>query len=302
MLDCDWSSDVCSSDLSVVFTGTYSVSPNGRAAVTLNIGGRDFNFAMYVVNADMVILTSNDDVGPGVPARVGHAWRQTGAPFSAASLQGDYVFDLAGRNASTSAIATVGRLSSTGNNTASGQYDRNDNYAITLGGSLSATYTIEASGRGTLGSAQLGQWIFYLVDDHKAILMESPNGRVQTGALERQQAAPYATANLIGQFSQGTAPPAALNSMTVTARVVYDGAGTESSTQVHNALLPCGLAGGSTTAAYTVAPNGRLAITDSLGNPLAAAYLVDPGRYALVLQRPSGSACDEVVQINRAEQ
>jgi hypothetical protein len=287
---------------STIFTGSYSVSSNGRASATLSIGGASYSFAMYVVNADMLILTSNDDTATGVPARIGYAFRQTGGPFSAASLNGDYVFDLAGRNSATSAIATVGRLVANGSGSASGQLDRNDNYAITLGGSLSATYTVDSSGRGTLGSPQLGQMVFYLVNPNKAVLMEAPGARVQTGTLERQQASPYATANLIGQFSQGTAPPAALNSLTVTARVFYDGVGTENSTQYVNALPPCGQSFGSTVAPYSVSSTGRIHIPDSSGNPLAAAYLINPGRYVLILQRQSGSACDAVVQVNYAEQ
>ncbi|MDZ7651954.1 MAG: hypothetical protein U5L03_05030 [Burkholderiaceae bacterium] len=287
---------------STIFSGSYSVSGNGRASVTLNIGGSSYSFAMYVVNADMVILTSNDDTTAGVPARVGYAFRQTGGPFSVASLSGDYVFDLAGRNSAMSAIATVGRLTANGGGSASGQLDRNDNYTITLGGNLSATYTVDGNGRGTLGSPQLGQLVFYFATPNKAVLMEAPGARVQTGTFERQQAAPYATANLIGQFSQGTAPPAALNSLTVTARVFYDGVGIENSSQYVNALPPCGQSFGSTTAPYSVSSTGRIYIPDSSGNPLAAAYLINPGRYVLILQRQSGSSCDEVVQVNYAEQ
>lgn len=287
---------------STTFTGTYSVSQNGRAPLTITTPGGTYSFAMYVVNADMVLLTANDDTAVGVPARAGVAYRQVGGPFSVASLSGDYVFDLAGRNSATSAIATVGRFSSDGAGNVTGQLDRNDNYSITLGGSYTATYTVDANGRGTINSAGLGQLVLHLAGPNRALMMEAPNARVQMGTLERQLAAPYATANLTGAFSQGTAPPAALTSMTVTARVTYDGAGTESSTQVHNAPAPCGLASGSTTASYTVSSAGRLHIPDSGGNPLAAGYMVNPGRYLLVLQRASGGACDEVVQVNYAEQ
>lgn len=287
---------------SASFTGSYSVAQNGRAAVTLTIGGRNFGFAMYVVNADMVILSANEDTATGVPARMGTAWRQTGGPYSAASLAGDYVFELAGRRSADAAVVTVGRLSSAGAGTASGQYDRDDDDAITLGASLDATYSVDAAGRGTLGSAQLGQLVFQLVSPDKALIMGAPDARVHLGTLERQRAAPYSTANLRGEFVQGTAAPAALNSLTVTARAVYDGMGSETSTQFVNAAAPCGQASGSTTAPYAVSANGRFAISDGAGGPLAAGYLIDPGRYVLILQRPSGSACDEVVQVNYAEQ
>jgi hypothetical protein len=287
---------------STLLTGSYSVAANGRAAATLTIAGRSFSFALYVIDAERLVMVSNDDLAAGVPARVGYAFRQVGAPFSAAALAGDYVFELAGRHAATSAIVTVGRLSSTGAGAASGQYDRNDNYAITVGGGLSASYTIDSSGRGLMDSPQLGPLVFYLVSPHKAVLMGAPDARAQAGTLERQQAAPYSTANLVGEFAQGTAGPAAQNSLTVTARVVYDGAGIETSTQLVNALPPCGQQSGSTVAPYTVSATGRIEIRDSGGSPLAAGYLIDPGRYVLILQRQKGSVCDEVVQINHAAQ
>lgn len=131
--------------------------------------------------------------------------------------------------------------------------------------------------------------------------METPHPRVQAGTLERQLAAPYSTANLIGSFAQGMALPMLANSVTVTGRVVYNGAGSETSWQDVSAALPCGLQSG-TTAPYSVPAAGRISILDVGGNPLAAGYLVTPGRYVLVLQRASGSACDEVVHHYFAEQ
>lgn len=50
----------------------------------------------------------------------------------------------------------------------------------------------------TLGSGQIGQLVFYLVSPDRAVVMAAPDARVRAGMFERQQAAPYATANLIG--------------------------------------------------------------------------------------------------------
>jgi hypothetical protein len=287
---------------STTFTGTYNVSQNGRAPMQITTPAGTFNFALYVVSADLLIVGSNDDVVAGMPARIGLALRQSGGPFSAASLSGNYVFNLAGRNSATSAVATVGRFSSDGAGNVTGQLDRNDNYVNVIGGSYTATYTVDANGRGTINSTTLPQMVFYLAGPNKALLMEAPDARVQTGMLERQIAAPYATANLVGAFAQAMAPPTLLTSLTVTARVVYNGAGSETSVQDVNASLPCGLQTGSTTAPYTVSSSGRISIQDGNGNPLAAGYLITPGRYVLVLQRTANSSCDEVVHSYLAEQ
>jgi hypothetical protein len=287
---------------SVTFTGTYDVGLNGRAPLRIVTPSGSFSFALYVVSADMLLIASNDDVVPGVPARIGIALRQSGAPYSAASLSGNYVFELAGRNSATSAVATVGRFVGDGAGNASGQLDRNDNYINTVGAAYTATYAVDANGRGTIGSSALPQLVFYLASPGKALLMEAGNARVHTGTLERQVTAPYSTANLVGSFAQGMAPPTLATSLTVTGRVTYDGAGSETSVQDVNAAAPCGIQSGSTTAPYSVSSTGRIGILDGSGNPLAAGYLVNPGRYVLVLQRGAGSACDEVVHHYFAEQ
>ena len=285
------------------FTGSYNVAANGRAPMQITTPSRTFGFAMYVISADMLMIISNDEVVAGVPARIGLALRQSGGPFGVASLSGSHVFELAGRNAATAAIATVGRLVSDGAGAITGQFDRNDNYVNAVGANLAATYTVDADGRGTISSTTLPNMVFYLAGPGKALLMETPNARAQTGTLERQLAAPYSTANLIGEFAQGMFPPALLSSLSVTARVVYDGAGSETSRQDVNAALPCGLSiGGTTTAPYSVSSTGRISILDGGGTPLAAGYLMTPGRYVLVLQRASGGACDEVVHHYVAEQ
>lgn len=288
----------------VGFTGSYNVSPNGRGTMQLTIAGQGtFNFALYVVSADTLIVVSTDDLAAGTPIRIGYALRQSGGPFTNASLQGSQVFELTGRRSSSAALATTGLIVGDGTGTATGMLDRNDNYVISAGQSFTATYSVAANGRGTLTSSALPTTIFYLTGTGKALLMEGPGSSVQSGTMEQQLAAPYSTANLIGQFASGSSPPTRPVSLSVTGQNFYDGLGNVPSTL--DIASPCALnAFAGSNATVAVSPTGRINVRDSGGVQHAAGYLVTPVRYVMTLQRASSDpvSCDEVVHFYTAEQ
>lgn len=284
------------------FTGSYSVGVNGRGTMQLAIAGQgSVNFALYVVSADTLIVVSTDDLAAGKPIRIGYALRQSGAPFSNAALRGHHVFELTGGSTSA-AVATTGLLTSDGAGSISGTLDRNNHYVISAGQSVAASYSVAANGRGTISSSALPSTIFYLTGSGKALLMEGPGSAVQTGMLERQLAAPYSTASLIGQFASGSSPPVRPVSLSVTGQNFFNGLGTVPS--VIDIATPCGLtAGGSSDARVEVSTTGRISVRDFGGVQHAGGYLITPVRYVLTLQRASGDAtCDEVVHLYTAEQ
>ena len=288
----------------VAFTGTYNMSNTGRGTMQLVISGQGtFNFAVYVVSSNRLIIVSTDDLAAGVPIRIGYALRQSGGPFTNASLQGNYVFDLAGRRSADAAVATTGLLSSNGAGAITGMLDRNDNYVISAGQSYTATYTVAANGRGTISSSALPTTIFYLTGDGKAMLMEGPGASVQTGSMEQQLAAPYSTANLIGQFATSSSPPARLVSLTVTGQNFFNGLGTVPS--FLDIVSPCGLAANANSdAKISVSPAGRINVLDFADVQHAGGYLITPIRYVMTLERASSdpTLCDEVVHFYTDEQ
>jgi hypothetical protein len=286
------------------FTGTYSVAANGRGTLVITVPGvGSFNFVLYAASPDTLIVSSSDDLVAGKPMRAGYALRQSAGPFSAATLSGNYVFDLAGRNNASSAIATVGRIASAGTGSLTALYDRNDNYVMTpvTGQPIAATYTIDANGRGLLDATTMLRAVFYMVSADKALIMEAPNARLQVGTLERQVGATYTTAQLVGNFAGFTSSPALLTSLTVTGINRYDGQGSATSTL--DIATPCALAAGASAYAdIAVTPDGRIDIRLS-GAQHAAGYLITPVRYVAVMQRPSSSStCDEVVDYVTTEQ
>lgn len=281
--------------------GSYDVAADGRGTMDLTMQGiGTFSFALYVVSAETLIVTSIGDPGPGTPMLVGRALRQSGGPFSVASLQGNHVFEFTGRASVVAAVATAGLATSDGAGNLAGIFDRNDNNAVTAGQSYMATYDIAADGRGTIASATLPAMVFYMVRPDVALLMEGPGGAVQTGTMEAQTGVPFATGTLAGQYAQVSSPPALAPSVTVTAEVWYLGTGGIAS--IGDVASPCSLVGSSpSSGSFTVSPAGRIEVLDPGGARQAGGYMLSPLRYVLVLERvSSGQDCDEIVHLYRA--
>jgi hypothetical protein len=286
----------------IPITGTYTVNANGRGTMALTMQGvGTFQFALYVVSAETLIVTSIGDPGPSVPMLIGLARRQSGGPFSDASLEGTHVFELTGRVSSTSAVATAGLAVSDGAGNLTGRFDRNVNNVVTADQPYTATTSIAVDGRGTIDSAALPSLIFYMVDPDEALLMEGAGGSVQTGTMERQVSLSYEAGTLVGQYAQGSSPPALVPSVTATAQVLYYPTG--SLNALADVVSPCLLDNSSDGSLhFAVSSTGRFDLLNAGGGRMAGGYMISPLRYVLVLERASsGQACDEIVHLYRAE-
>jgi hypothetical protein len=282
--------------------GNYTVSTNGRGTMELTMEGLGtFQFAIYVVSAETLIVTSIGDPGPDTPMLIGLAHRQSGGPFSGASLQGTHVFELTGRRSSAAAVATAGLATSDGAGNLMGLFDRNDDHVVTAGEPYAATYSISSEGRGTIDSAELPAMVFYMARPDLLLLMEGPGGAVQTGMMESQADVPFAAETLVGQYAQASSPPALVPSVTVTAEVLYSGLGDVSA--FGDIASPCSRVYSSQSLGhFAVSPSGRFDVLDLGGGRLAGGYMLSPLRHVLVLERPSSDpSCDEIVHIYRNE-
>jgi hypothetical protein len=261
-------------------SGTYSVSANGRGTMALAIGSLGtFNYVFYILSADRSFISSIDTVTASAPQLSGPAFKQSGGPFSDASLQGTGVFDLLGRPAAGQAKASVGLLTSDGSGNITGVTDINTNGSVSNNTTYTATYAINASGRGTLTSATLPSMIFYLASPGTALLMEAPGAAVQIGSLEPQVQLTYTTALMLGQFVEGgSVPPPYADNQTVTAVLWYDAAGAINWVDDYNSTNGgLGTSGGGGSVA-SVASNGRAVLTDQYGNH-GYVYLISPLKF-----------------------
>jgi len=263
--------------------GSYTVDPTtGEGTAQIVVPGSAFGVLgahVYVVSRGRSLFVSTDQPLTSLVMLSGEARAQSGGPFSSASLRGTGVLHLQGRPTSTTAEVMVGLLAADGAGAATGAFDR------TLAGTthervpFTASYTVDAAGRGTITSAALPPLVFRLVSPGNAVLMGT-GAPAYTGLLEPQEPGPYSAASLVGRFAQGSVPPAIWNTCDVTGAVTYDGAGQVASREDDvnpRGLLPDGLISG---CAYAVEPDGRFTIP---GCGPAFAYAVSPTRYVIIL-------------------
>jgi large repetitive protein len=215
-VDNSGSSNVPASPLT--FTGTYSVSSNGRGTLTLNLGGTTLNAIIYVVSAQKLLIMSVDRQTTN-PVFAGSILQQSGAPFSNSSLSTTttsvlYSNGIISATPPTSdALVGIISVPSSGNLALTG--DEN-NGTTTVSVASSGTYTVDSSsGRVvTTASGPNPLAIAYLVSANEGFLLGSDN-RVMTGFFEPQAAGPFTNASGDGMYSYGSLAP-------TTSSIVYE--------------------------------------------------------------------------------
>jgi len=145
----------------VPFTGTYSISSNGRGLAALSAPGASSSFIFYAVSPGRAFAMGTDTAEAPTATIVS----QQGGPFSAGSLTGGYAFDIGGNTVTGTNIDIVGQLSSAGNGNLSGVEDLHQGTALSPGVPLSGAYTVSSNGRGTVtltAGGATSNFVFYL--------------------------------------------------------------------------------------------------------------------------------------------
>ena len=175
-------------------TGSFTMSDNtyGRGDFSLMQSGTAAHFSYYMTSGGDLYFLSTDPVPADNPLLVGRILSQASGPFSYGSLSGASVFSLAGVVASDSSksIALAGKWQAiASSNSLSGGYDLNEGGQISAT-QFSGTYSIDVTGYGYLSSNEFlyKSLIFYIVDQNKAILMQSGGNEGLIGMAEPQQA------------------------------------------------------------------------------------------------------------------
>lgn len=194
--------------------GSFQVSISGTALAPSNSTGRGSatitddtgtsHYVYYVVNSRKIRLLNTDAL---TSLSIGQAEAQTGGPFSAASLNGSYVFGSAGETSLLDGIHSVGLFTTNGaGNVTTGTFDfvqdGNPVTAITL--NPGSTYTIDGNGRTVvtlnLSTGLTNQKIMYLVNPSRALFLVNDPVNVEDGSLDKQTAT-FSNNSLNGQAS-----------------------------------------------------------------------------------------------------
>ncbi len=265
------------------FTGTYSVSTNGRGTATFSTSGGTANFALYVVSNDRVNLIELDPGASTVLA--GTAEKQSAQSFSTASLAaGGYVLFLEHAPGLTRGVfEKIAQVMVDGSGSVTAGVQDEDSSAVTntiTGGS----YLIAANGRGTLHETTIlgdRDFVFYMLSATRMFIMEI-HDRAAVGTAEAQvPGAGFNNSSLSGTYGF-TGSEVGETQTGISVELVADGAGHLSGTGdlsvsgVQSAVVLSGT--------YAVPANGRVTVT--LAKPVGVQglilYLVSPSR-AIVL-------------------
>jgi hypothetical protein len=169
------------------FTGTYSVSSNGRGTATLSTIFGDANIAFYMVSGGKMFFVEVDSLAVARGTFLG----QEGRPFSNSSISGSFGFFIVGNRTAFEAnlFALSGQLTADGVGAISGTVDANDKGALSPDTPFTGTYTISSNGRGVGtepgGTAPLR---FYVVSESRVLVggvREGLNSRF-VGTAEKQ--------------------------------------------------------------------------------------------------------------------
>jgi hypothetical protein len=123
-------------------SGSYQVQSNGRVGFT-GLGSR--LAAAYLISPNQGFI-----IGSDTAVTYGLLEQQTGAPYSASSIQGSYAL-FAPKEPATNAVNMIGQLAATGGGTISGTLDEFIPPSMPLTDqALAGTYTVASDGSGTM--------------------------------------------------------------------------------------------------------------------------------------------------------
>ena len=188
----------------VLNSGTYTITADGRGSLTLtNNTTGSITFYFVMVSHDLANLVESDS---SVTSAGGFMRIQDSSKFSASSLAGGYVFDVAGVDVKGYPISMIGRVTSDGSgHLTNGLIDTNDNSTSSGATSFSgSSYQIDSTygvtyGRGVASIDGLS-FVFYIVNGNRWELLESDNALVATGEVISQVSPPTDVSQLNGSF------------------------------------------------------------------------------------------------------
>lgn len=183
--------------------GSYTASANGRATLSLTVGGGTLNSVVYLVSTNhALIMTSDAQTTANIIA--GESFLQSGAPFAANPLSGTFIgYDSGvGSTAGTTRtdIILLGPLTS-GSSTLAGIQQRNDGSTFSSG-AISGTYSVSSAGRLLVSGGGSHEPVLYLVSATQAFFLNS-NGGVDSGFFESQSGGPFSSATPSGTYAYG---------------------------------------------------------------------------------------------------
>lgn len=189
------------------FSGSISIGSGARgsASFTDSTGTRSYSF--YIVSPGQLQFIETDTQG----TLSGTAFQQQSVT-AATTFLGTYVFYVSGNSGATPYGAAGGfsTNTTTAGNINAGTDDINQGGNVVSNATLTGSFTIDASGRGTVtlnGPTASSNYVYYFISPSSAFVLSTDSGINASGLLYLQSGG-YATAGLSGNYTLSLASPA----------------------------------------------------------------------------------------------
>jgi len=193
--------------------GTYTVHADGRGFMNLTIGSSSIDFGITLTSTSDGLLIDETSNSNQASTGSGNFVKQNSASFSVASVNGPYVFDFSGLDASTQfpcpcPESLVGQFSVANGVINPGTFDDNDDRALTSNASFTGTLStdplhpqeITNSGRGIALIA--GQnFVFYIVDATRVRFISTNLGMLSGDGVSQTNNVPPALTAISNSFA-----------------------------------------------------------------------------------------------------
>jgi hypothetical protein len=166
----------------VAISGTYSLAANGRGTATIAVGTTTTTFAIYPTTNGVQMLETD----PGL-AVSGAAFQQS-TGLTSATINGNYGLNMTAATVGGE-LDSVASLAANGSGHITGITDINNVGSTSTGTSLTASYSVDATGRGPFTvQTGIGQqnMAIYVISSSRALFIELDNNIVAVGAIEHQ--------------------------------------------------------------------------------------------------------------------
>jgi hypothetical protein len=247
----------------------------------LNTAVGTLTVAFYVVDANHIKFAG---ISSGA-AFGGDAFRQNG-PFSNVSLTGPFAFTISGADVINGPFAAGGVLTSDGaGNVTTGIEDFNDSGVLSSNLAVTGTYSVAASGRGTLAiTNSAGTFNFVIYPSTAGVIAMEVDNRFVTGGMAlQQQPTPFSNGSLQGSYGLNFTGATSVGELDLIGQFMADGA--SSLTGIADLNNTGSITFGQAMKGnFSVSANGRatMALQTPLGTQNNIVYLVNGNRALFV--------------------
>ncbi|MBZ5656104.1 MAG: hypothetical protein LAO56_12605 [Acidobacteriia bacterium] len=194
-----------STGVNITGSATAPNTTSGRGTMTITDSTGTSTYDYYVVSAGKLRFLNTTATAS---LAIGQAEAQTGSGFSAASLNGTYVFGSSGESTNVDGVHSVGMFAADGaGNITTGTFDtvQDGNPVTNISLNSGSAYSVDSAGRAVvtlnLSSGITNEKVMWLVSSSRAYFLVNDPVNVEDGTLDKQTGSGFSDSSMNGQYA-----------------------------------------------------------------------------------------------------